>query len=449
MQSKNQEKKANMLQELNSKNNFTFKKWQKIKTYNQDKSINFYKKFIKNYLSLNKKYFFNKEFLKSYIFNQIINIDTKKNYNLKFLPIGIKDNINTKFLSTNYGLRSKKKFMAGNNANIVDKIINNGGLIFSKTNCAEYAVHHISEKLNINPYDDKFIAGTSSTGSAIAVSCGALPVAIGTQTAGSIIRPASYCGVIGYKPTFGTISRTGVLKTADTLDTIGFFSNYIEDLQMIFDSTRQKGLNYPITNKKIDKVKSNLKRKKKIGILIGPKTKNANSSLLSSLEKIIKNTQNNNLVFEEYKLSNFFNDAHYFHKVLYTKSLSYYLKNEFKDNQEKLSKSLSNMILYGKELSLSDYQKAIDYQKKLILKLDKIFNKYDFLIDLSTFSSAPNYNSNGIEDHNLIWTMGHIPSISLPIIKDNKGLPVGVQLNSKRYNDYELLEISKFFYEKN
>ena len=401
--------------------------------------IKIYNKFLKVFKFFDEKMILDQiKFLK--------NNKTKSN-NLMGIPVAVKDIFNTFCMPNSMGTKIYDQYYPGNDARVVFDIKRNSGLVFGKTYSSEFAVHNPAPTRN--PWNLKLSPGTSSSGSAVAVATRMVPISIGTQTAGSIIRPASYCGVIGYKPTFGTISRTGVLKTADTLDTIGFFSNYIEDLQMIFDSTRQKGLNYPITNKKIDKVKSNLKRKKKIGILIGPKTKNANSSLLSSLEKIIKNTKNNNLVFEEYKLSNFFNDAHYFHKVLYTKSLSYYLKNEFKDNQEKLSKSLSNMILYGKELSLSDYQKAIDYQKKLILKLDKIFNKYDFLIDLSTFSSAPNYNSNGIEDHNLIWTMGHIPSISLPIIKDNKGLPVGVQLNSKRYNDYELLEISKFFYEKN
>ena len=100
-----------MPQKLNSKNNFTFKEWQKIKKFKKKELITFYKKFIKNYLSLNKKYRFNKELSKKYIFNQIKEIDIKKNYGLRLLPVGIKDNINTKFLSTDYGLRSKKNLM--------------------------------------------------------------------------------------------------------------------------------------------------------------------------------------------------------------------------------------------------------------------------------------------------------------------------------------------------
>ena len=91
---------------------------------------------------------------------------------------------------------------------MVDKIIENGGIVFSKTKCAEFAVHHIGKKFNRNPYNNNHIAGTSSTGSAISVSVDALPITIGTQTAGSIIRPASFCGVYGFKPTYGAIDRT-------------------------------------------------------------------------------------------------------------------------------------------------------------------------------------------------------------------------------------------------
>jgi len=244
-------------------------------------------------------YFFNKEFLKSYIFNQIINIDTKKNYNLKFLPIGIKDNINTKFLSTNYGLRSKKKFMAGNNANIVDKIINNGGLIFSKTNCAEYAVHHISEKLNINPNDDKFIAGTSSTGSAIAVSCGALPVAIGTQTAGSIIRPSSFCGVYGFKPTFGSIDRTGILKNNDLFDTVGIIAAEIEFIELVFKNIFNNSKDFP-WSKKYKFNFDNFKNKKNLKIGYFDSTfniyKNSTIEVKNFYKFILNNLEKSNIL---------------------------------------------------------------------------------------------------------------------------------------------------------
>ena len=112
-------------------------------------------------------------------------------------------------MDTKFGLKSRKNFRSGNDARVVSKIIDNCGIIFSKLTCAEFAVHFIDKKREQNPLNKNFISGTSSTGSAVSVAAGALPVALGTQTAGSILRPSSYCGVIGFKPTYGSIDRIG------------------------------------------------------------------------------------------------------------------------------------------------------------------------------------------------------------------------------------------------
>ena len=97
----------------------------------------------------------------------------------------------------------------------------------------------------------------------------------------------------------------------------------------------------------------------------------------------------------------------------------------------------------GRKISLDNYIVALNYQKKLIKTVDDIFKNFDFIIDLSTFTSAPKYKLNGIEDHNLIWTMSHIPSISLPLLNCSKNLPVGIQISSRCYEDYQLLDIAK------
>ena len=161
------------------------------------------------------------------------------------MPFGIKDVFNTKVLPTSMGSQIWKGFNAGNNARAIDNLVFNGGIIFSKTTTAEFAVHFISPGKTKNPYNINHITGTSSSGSAVAVACGALPVALGTQTAGSIIRPASFCGVYGFKPSFGAIDRTGVLKTNDTFDTIGLLSADIYGIKKTFYNIFQKGKDYP------------------------------------------------------------------------------------------------------------------------------------------------------------------------------------------------------------
>ena len=96
-------------------------------------------------------------------------------------------------------------------------------------------------------------------GSAVAVSSGLVPISLSSQTAGSTIRPSSYCGIYGFKPSFGLIPRTGVLKTTDTLDTIGWMARSVEDILLVFKNLHVKGLNYPIVNKKLKKNVTSLK----------------------------------------------------------------------------------------------------------------------------------------------------------------------------------------------
>lgn len=172
----------------------------------------------------------------------------------------MKDVFNTKFLKTEFGSILFKNFLPGNNARLVDIIKEKQGIIFCKTTTAEFAVHHFPEKKTLNPFNKNHITGTSSAGSAVAVACGALPISLATQTAGSIIRPASFCGVIGFKPSFGALDRTGVLKTTDTLDTIGLFSSDIQNLKKIFINLIQYSNQYPYSKnfffkKKVKKLK--------------------------------------------------------------------------------------------------------------------------------------------------------------------------------------------------
>ena len=203
---------------------------QKLKNINTVKELKFfYLSLFKKFKHLNSKYKFSSTLKFSYISNQIKNIDLKKKNIFFGIPFGIKDIFNTEFGSAIF-----KNFFPGNNSRLVDIINAKQGIIFCKTTTAEFAVHYFPERKTLNPFNKNHITGTSSAGSAVAVACGALPVSLATQTAGSIIRPASFCGVIGFKPSFGALDRTGVLKTADTLDTVGLFSSNIFILQKVF-----------------------------------------------------------------------------------------------------------------------------------------------------------------------------------------------------------------------
>lgn len=223
------------------------KNLKKIKTFTKLKI--FYQKFFKRFKYLNKKYKFTVTLDEKYIYKQLKNINFKKKNFFFGIPFGVKDIFNTKYLKTQFGSELFKNYYPGNNARVVDIIENNQGIIFCKTTTAEFAVHFFPEKKTLNPFNPNHITGTSSSGSAVAVSTGALPFSLATQTAGSIIRPASFCGVLGFKPSFGALDRTGVLKTTDTLDTLGLFASDINGLKKIFKNLIQSSNQYPYSKK--------------------------------------------------------------------------------------------------------------------------------------------------------------------------------------------------------
>ena len=235
-----------------------------------DELREFYRDFISNYKELDGRYRFTEALDEDFIFYQIEHQFQKRNTSLFGMPFGVKDIFNTRVLPTSMGSEIWKGFKAGNNARIVDEIYDRGGIIFSKTTTAEFAVHFITPEKTLNPFNKDHITGTSSSGSAVAVACGALPIALGTQTAGSIIRPASFCGVYGFKPSFGAIDRTGVLKTNDTLDTIGLMGSDIYGLRKVFFEVLQKGKDYPFSENYFhfhERYKAKDKSKLKIGVV--------------------------------------------------------------------------------------------------------------------------------------------------------------------------------------
>ncbi len=222
------------------------------------------------------------------IYKQILDQKKKNNKKLIGIPIAVKDIFNTEDLPNTMGSKIYEKYLPGNDSRIVKDLRESGGLIIGKSYASEFAVHNPSPTLN--PYNFSLSPGTSSGASAVAVASKMVPISIGSQTAGSIIRPASYCGVYGFKPSFGVIARTGTLKTADTLDTIGFFANCVEDLKIIFDNTRQKGRNYPILKTKLESrnYQDFEKEKFKIGVIKGPKSKNIDKFILNEFNNFLK-----------------------------------------------------------------------------------------------------------------------------------------------------------------
>jgi len=409
--------------------------------------VGFYKEFIEKYNQLDKKYRFTEAFDEEYVYYQLKDQYKRFNAPLFGIPFGIKDIFNTKVLPTSMGSEIWKGFKAGNNARIVDEIYDRGGLIFSKTTTAEFAVHFITPEKTLNPYNANYITGTSSSGSAVAVACGALPVALGTQTAGSIVRPASFCGVYGFKPSFGALDRTGVLKTNDTLDTIGLLASDIYGLRKVFYNVLQRGDDYPFSKNYFD-FYNRFKSKKGVDLKIGvikdsfAGYKNYDNNVKSDFDEVLSILASKYSLCEMKDIS-YINEIHTLHENIYSKSLSYYFKNEIQ-NYNSVSDVMTDMIRRGEKIRTEDYVDAIKYQPVLRNKFDQQFGAFDFIITPSTATPARPLHDTELPDTCLIWTFLGYPAITIPLfINEESNLPYGLQIVAKKFDDFALLDFSQ------
>ena len=372
-----------------------------------------------------------------------------QNRTIEGIPVGVKDIFNTMDFPTQMGSPIWKNFNPGNDARVLYHIKDNGGIIPGKTVTAEFGVHYLGETLN--PHNSMLTPGTSSSGSAVAIATGMVPFSIGTQTAGSIVRPASFCGIYGCKPSFGLIPRTGMLKTTDSLDTIGFFAAHYEDLGLFFNILRVHGPNYPFSNTALDDASRQEKPMNRPWKVVFAKTHTwqyapdyAKKDLTKWLEGISRLKE---YEVEEIELPGSMKYSHEIHSILYDKTLSYYFKEEAK--QKKLISPIMNKIVErGYGISLKKYLQALENQCEMVDDMDNFMSKYEIVISLSTAGEAPLRETEELPDPALMWNMTYLPVISAPVFVSPDNNPFAIQIVARRYNDKLLFKFTDSLREK-
>ena len=364
------------------------------------------------------------------------------------VPIGIKDIFNTADMPTQMGSPIWKDFTPGNDARVVHYLRMADAVLLGKTVTAEFAVH--APGPTRNPHNLEHTPGTSSSGSAASTAAYMVPLALGTQTAGSIIRPASYCGVYGFKPSFGLLPRTGMLKTTDSLDTVGVFSRSVEDLALLFDVIRVRGADYPISHAHLNDPARQTKGRRPwhIGLLQGPKWKYAEGYAQQAIQEFGRRLANvPEIEIEAVTLPESFQSAHEIHATIYDRALAYYFKDEFVA-QTLVSSIMYEIVQRGNRLTLDQYKAALDAQNSLARQLDQVFaDRFDVIVDLSTGGEAlKGLDSIDRPDNCLIWTLCGVPTINLPVFTGPNRLPFGAQILARRYNDYLILDFARHLY---
>ncbi len=413
----------------------------------------FYKKLTSFIKAMDSELMAFQVFDESVVFDRVQQIikrikEGKTHGELYGVPIGVKDVFNTVELTTEKGSPYWKGYVAGNNARVVEKAIWEDGVVTGKTVTAELAVHHPG--ITLNPHNNDYSPGTSSMGSAVAVAAGLSIASLGTQTGSSIVRPASYTGIFGCKPSYGTMPRTGVLKTTNTLDHVGFFANNIDDIILLFDILRVRGENYPISNTMLKKRSIVGYNSIKIGIL-------RPEYLWQGYQDYVKNQFEGLVDFlrtkEEIKVldikdDGFFDGSHRIHSTLYDKSLAYYFKRESADKNV-ISSTLYSMVEHGRKITVQEFHNSLKEQERMQKEFDYNYDSYDLILTPATANIAPLRNNyKEVDDTGLIWSLLGAPALNVPVFRGPDSMPFGLQVTGVKYSDYRILGIVKYLIEK-
>ena len=368
------------------------------------------------------------------------------------VPVGVKDIFNTHDMPTQMGSPIYAGYKPGNDARVVSNLRRAQAIMAGKTVTAEFAVHHPGPTRN--PYDPARTPGTSSSGSAVAVATSMVPVALASQTAGSIIRPASYCGVFGFKPSFGLVARTGVLKTTDTLDTIGWLARSVDDLALVLETARVRGHNYPVSEAGLaDRIArapnahAAQDRPWRVGLVEAPVDRHQDPAVRDGLQALGRRLESHGATVTRFPLPASLTRAHDVHQVIYDCVLAYYFKPEWAAKRQVFSDRLGEMIERGLSIPLERYQAALAEQVAIARAFDAAVQSADVLLAVSTAGEAPiGLDTIDPPDTSLIWTLCGAPALSLPLLRGSTGLPVGVQAVARRFGDYPLLDFARILY---
>ena len=366
---------------------------------------------------------------------------------LEGVPVAVKDIFNTADFPTQMGSPLWAGFTPGNDARAVFHLKRAGAVIPGKTVTAEFAVHTLGKTLN--PWAPEHTPGTSSSGSAVAVAMGMVPVALGTQTAGSIVRPASFTGVWGYKPSFGLIPRTGMLKTTDSLDTVGFFVGHAADLGPVLDALRVDGRDYPISHAALNDAARQAApprgaggRPWKVALLrpqVGARAPGYARQAVEAWCWLARHRLGERIEIVEPELPYELAECHRVHATIYNRALAYYFKAEH-ERAELVSPVMKALIEAGQRVTPAEYEAALERQVQLARIAERFMREVDIAVTLSTAGEAPLRHVEEALDSALMWTLAHLPAISAPAFRSPRGLPFGLQLIARRYNDPLLLE---------
>jgi Asp-tRNA(Asn)/Glu-tRNA(Gln) amidotransferase A subunit family amidase len=365
---------------------------------------------------------------------------------LNGVPVGIKDIIDTEDMPTENGTVLHSGRTPRTDAVVVSRLRAAGAVVLGKTVTTECA--YFSPGKTRNPHNPEHTPGGSSSGSAAAVAAGMVPIAIGSQTNGSVIRPAAFCGVYGFKPTHGFIPRTGILKLSRALDHVGMFARTLDDLALLaeelggFDEgdpdtrPRARVPFVAISNEEPPIPPMLAFVKTPYWDRVTPDAKEGFAELIEALGDRV----------EEVELVPSASDAWAWHKTIMEAEMAASFEREWTQGRDKLSPQLRALIERGRETRAVDYQRALAGVPRIVDSFDELFmERYDAILTPAAPGAAPKgLDSTGDPAFCSLWSLCGMPAVTLPLLQDAAGMPIGVQLVGRRDFDARLLRTARW-----
>jgi Asp-tRNA(Asn)/Glu-tRNA(Gln) amidotransferase A subunit family amidase len=367
---------------------------------------------------------------------------------LSGIPVAIKDIIATSDMPTTNGSPVYKDHVPVADAWVVERLRQLGATIFGKTVSTEFAWRHPGP--TVNPWNNNHTPGGSSSGSAAAVAAGVVPLALGSQTLGSVIRPAAFNGIVGLKPSFGAIPRIGVHPLSPSLDHVGFFARRVDDaalaLSLLAGSSDRDLHGRPLPSFHVD-VDKGLEPlgKPRLAIVRFEKWSRVEPEQQNAFEAAIEKLRDAGTILQELELPEL-DRANW-------KTINAILAGEatmiFADlvarYPDRTSDHLKSLVESGKAVSATDYLAAKALQEKWRNALAAEISGYDAILTLPAFGEAPlGLHYTGDAEYCAPWTLLGVPAVTLPIGFGRHGLPLGLQIVAEYRNDLRLLRVAKW-----
>jgi Asp-tRNA(Asn)/Glu-tRNA(Gln) amidotransferase A subunit family amidase len=348
------------------------------------------------------------------------------------LPVGVKDIFLTKDMPTAHNSPLYEGSRPGIDAACVAVLRAAGALILGKTDTVEFAATG-RRALTRNPHDLTRTPGGSSSGSAAAVADGQVPLTLGTQTGGSIVRPAAFCGVFGMKPTWGVVSLEGAKRFAPTLDTVGWFGRSVADLALLYE------LFDPLTA--ADRVTVESGPPLRIALCRSPSWDQADESTRRAFAATAERLRESGASLTELELPEVFNELLAIHKlIMHAEGRASFLA-ESRTHPELLHESFRRMVDNADAISRKDLLNAYDVAAARRVDFDRLSCDYDAVLTPSVIGPPPvGLADTGSFIFNAMWSVLQVPCINFPVPRAAGHLPLGLTLTGPRFSDRRLLE---------